>query len=334
MNDQLEENEYHSNSIIELPITIQKNIKIETCSSSSNSSSSPSASLNKSNNSNNSFKWCNIADSNNIIDSSRQKSNLGELYIEDVNDNENFVNNKNSSKYHQHTNIIKSRQNIVSTYEICNDCFDNNLLMSNPNNGQSNSKCCNNNHNNNNQCKNKILQNLSDFSNNNNKSSSPVNFISNNNNKQGTTASTTTTVYNHLINPIKFNNSYSNQDLTKISNQTNSVNNEIYQQNRSRSVLGQINESVVQDTVNKNNKQTNSLARNTATNNGSKASNSANGDFKSNSNGNISSSGNNGNVISQKVFSIGLPVNSSLKNRTGEQSPSPKMNDFKSEFFI
>lgn len=326
LNEQLEENEFQSNSVIELPITIQKNIKIETCSSSSNSSSSPSASLNKSNNSNNSMKWSNLPESNShneqmYSEKSRNKiiqsefyrerdTNVSDLYIDDLSDNDQI----NNFKKIQQSSGMKNRQNIVSTYELCHDCFDTNLILSNSDNYNStkqnltHSKCC----------KNKVMQNVSDFSN--GKTSSPINFIStksvDSKPMHNTSVSTTTTVYNHIINPIKFSNSYSNQDLSQLTNVSqNQSFNDSYQQSRSRSVLGQINESGNHDAINKH--MISSIR------NGNKYISNSNSDFKTNSS--------NGNVISQKVFSIGMPVNNSL--RSGEQSPSPKFIEQKSIFF-
>ncbi|CAF0768747.1 unnamed protein product [Brachionus calyciflorus] len=284
LNEQLEENEFHSNSIIELPITIQKNIKIETCSSSSNSSSSPSTSLNKSNNSNNSTKWASeFTDSNlnrQVKNSEFLRENPNDLFIDDL--------------------IVqtKSRHNIISTYELCTECFDENMANDRSKNNV-NHKCC----------KNRQFQHLNDYSH--NKSSSPINFLKENNKQlpQQHNITTSTTVYNQQVNPIKISNSFSNQDISQISNAfMNSNNNEYHQQNRLRSIMDQTNEPSFHDIVNNNkNKQANFNRLNSSNRslNGS--------DFRPN-----------GNVISQRVFSIGLP-NGTI--RSGEHSPSPKSTD-------
>lgn len=239
LNDQLEENEFQSNSIIELPITIQKNIKIETCSSSSNSSSSPSASLNKSSNSNNSIKW--TPDNSDgfyrqLKNSEFVKDQSNELFIDDINLN------------------TKARQNIMSTYELCTECFEDNLMIpTDPNSFRNGTKYC----------KNKHIQDLNECM---NKSSSPINFLKENKNHPHQIVTSSTTVYNQ-VNPIRFSNSFSNQDLSKL----NRVNNGENEKNRCRSSLGQI------ESINDNFSRNNSIRSS------------------------------NGNVISQKVFSVGTP---------------------------
>ena len=150
------------------------------------------------------------------------------------------------------------------------------------------------------------------------KVSSPVNGHSH--------QSTTTSTYNHMINPLKFTSSYSNQDLSSSPlshyNNTSSSNvqhhPEQYQNSnlnggRSRSVLSQINESVIPE--NTNFKQSATLQyqnRNKMASNGA--------------------GGGSGNVISQKVISIGMP-NKSL-SRDSDQSPSPKLCEIKSKPFF
>lgn len=206
LNDQLEENEFQS-SIIELPITIQKNIKIETCSSSSNSSSSPSASLNKSSNSNNSIKWTSDnSDSyyRQLKNSEFVKDQPNELFIDDINLNP------------------KARQNIISTYELCTECFEDNLMMPTDRNTFINSTKY---------CKNKHIQDLNECV---NKSSSPINFLKENKNNPQQVVTSSTTIYNQ-VNPIRFSNSFSNQDLSKLNKLNNGES-----QNRCRSSLGQI----------------------------------------------------------------------------------------------
>lgn len=206
LNEQLEENEFQSNSIIELPITIQKNIKIETCSSSSNSSSSPSASLNKSSNSNNSIKWTpenNDGFCRQPKNSEFVKDQSSEFFIDDLNLNG------------------KSRQNIISTYELCTECFEDNLMIPADHiSYRNNIKYC----------KNKHIQDLNNYI---NKSSSPIGFLKENKNISQPMVSSSTTVYNQ-VNPIRFSNSFSNQDLSKL-NRSNQNDN----QNRSRSSLSQ-----------------------------------------------------------------------------------------------
>lgn len=206
LSEQLEENEFQSNSIIELPITIQKNIKIESCSSSSNSSSSPSASLNKSNNSNNSIKWTPDSSDNfgrQVKNSEYTKDQPSELYIDDLNLNP------------------KARQNIISTYELCTECFDNNLMMPADQTGYRNNMKY---------CKNKHIQNLNSYT---NKSSSPISFLKENKNLPQPMMTSSTTVYNQ-VNPVRFSSSFSNQDLSKL-NRLNNCDN----QNRCRSSIGQ-----------------------------------------------------------------------------------------------
>ena len=153
LNEQLEENEYltastitnnNSNSV-EVPISIQKSGKIESSSSSSNSCSSPS--LNKSFNSNGSYgEKPSRAKPSSLLNSEFLRTTC-ELFIDDVDDRD----SAQAKKYQDESmskkvtpngaqNGNRKRQNIISTYELCNECFDNSLIMSNTENCSS--KCC------------------------------------------------------------------------------------------------------------------------------------------------------------------------------------------------
>ena len=336
LSEQLEENEYNmknvnhtnsnnnnnNNNTVELPIIIQqKNLKLENSSScsSANSCSSPSVSLNKSSNSNGfgDKTKSNVSKTNaNQSEFLRNQSNPNncELFIDDSDEAKSFEetnNNKNNSN--KAINGARKRQNIISTYELCHDCFDNSLLTSNS------SKAVN-----------KNIHTCNESSN--AKVASPVNGLNGNQFLHQPQPTTTTTTYNHMISPLKFSTSYSNQELSNspnghyFSNNSN-ANNNIYHSNgesvslnhvyqngnsnggRSRSVLSQINESVIPEN---NYKPNSSLQfRNS----------------KPNSNGIVSPNGN-GNVISQRVIAIGMPNRSLSKD--GDQSPSPRLIESKS----
>jgi hypothetical protein len=171
LNEHFEDaNEYNhiAKNIIELPITIQKNIKIENCTSSSSSSAvmshnhnNKSPMLNKTanqkwSNNNNNFTDVSVhhnrggpatARLNNIhmthqssseylakpVNITNTTSNYCELYIDDVNEGEN---NGRAKPQQPASQIPNKRQNIISTYELCHECFDtNSLILSN---GQNN----------------------------------------------------------------------------------------------------------------------------------------------------------------------------------------------------
>ena len=325
LNEQLEENELNmksgnnTNRTVELPIIIQqKNFKLESISScSSNSCSSPSMSMNKSN------MNCDKSKVNvNKSEFVRNQNNC-ELFIDDCDDVKS-LNDSSSNKNINGINGVRKRQNIISTYELCHDCFDQSLLTSNS------SKTNKNN-----------FHNCNETT----KVSSPVNGNNHFHHQQPpqTSAVATTSTYNHMISPLKFTSSYSNQELSNSPNghyynasngnnnhfQHHATNgeslsmNNVYQNGnsngRSRSVLTQINESVIPEN---NFKTAPSSMQQFGRNNN-----------KSYSNGVSNNSNNhNGNVISQKVISIGMPSKNLI--RDGDLSPSPKLIDNKSKPFF
>lgn len=295
LNEQLEsEYNHHHPNVVELPISIQKSVKVDSSSSSSsNSCSSPSMSLNKSNNSANSVKWS--ANTNNqaecVTPTNFERMKRAdfikncELFIDDSARVQNGMpTHGNTKKTFNQNGQNNGRQNIISTYELCNECFDNTMLMSNQHDhhhhqhqgspsvthSQPHSKC---------------------FKNHNNGNKTSSNFRDVNNHSSGCP-----------ISPLAYaENGYghSAENGTGMS----------YQSNRSR--LAQINESVVPESASQlaNNKQSNSSTLR-----------------KSNENHHNKSNQHNGNVISQKVISIGMP------SRNGCESPSPsKHSEFKSE---
>jgi C-terminal processing protease CtpA/Prc len=149
LNEQLEENEYltastitnnnNSNSV-EVPISIQKSGgKIESSSSSSNSCSSPS--LNKSFSSGASYGEKTRAKPSSLLNSEFLRTTC-ELFIDDVDDRESQAKKcqEKATTPSGAQNGNRKRQNIISTYELCNECFDNSLIMSNTENCSS--KCC------------------------------------------------------------------------------------------------------------------------------------------------------------------------------------------------
>ena len=339
LNDQLQENEYNqlcsnnNNNPIELPINIQKsmnNNKIDGSSSGSNSCSSPSNSINRNNNNSN-MKW------NTNDDKTKQKSILNsefmtqghesDLYIDD-----NLLVKQASNKYQMKSNedlnkkllmnnsingVRKQRQNIISTYELCNECFDSSMLLSDGNSRQSpmvmnhHNKCCKNNNN---------KANCSDFTN-----------FNNLNNKQLINGNN---LYHHQSqnlnqssSPIKF--ATSNQDLTQtnfnnspFSYNGNNNNNDPYFHSRPRPPLAQINESIIPDSMSP--KQL-SLVRN----------NSTSIPIMTGSNLDLKPNGMTNNIVSQKVITIGIPktTNGQYNKSTlsTDQSPSPKLTDSRSK---
>jgi hypothetical protein len=293
LNEQLETEYNHRPNVVELPISIQKTVKVDSSSSSSsNSCSSPSISLNKSNNSGNSVKWSSNINNSHAecttptnFDRMKRTDFVNkncELFIEDSARNgmsSHGNNNSSSTKKSFNQNVHSSgngRQNIISTYELCNECFDNTMLMSNQHehhhqgsssamHSQPHSKCFKNHGNGN--ANSKPANNFRDA---NNHSSCPISPLAYQENGYG----------------------HSTDGMS-------------YQSNRPR--LAQINESVVPESSSQvsTGKQSSTLR-------------------KSNEN---KSNQHNGNVISQKVISIGMP------SRNGCESPSPsKHSEFKSKF--
>jgi len=332
LNEQLQEAEYNhlcnknnsnnhinneinnNNNNTELPINIQKsmsNVKIENLTSNNNNSnSSSSSSSNLLNRNNGSLKWTNN-------DSDKQKSILNSEFLMKGNENELYLddnllikqssNNKYQMKSNEELNkkltmqnnnsngVRKQRQNIISTYELCNECFDSNMLMTNtdgtrqsPMISNNHSKCCKNH-----------KSNCSDFTNYPNKT---ANNNGNNN------------LYHQVPSPVKFANS--NQDLTQTNFSSSPYsfnNNDQYFHGRPKPPLAQINESIIPDNINNNKSM--SLVRN-----------GNNHDLKSNGSNH---------VISQKVITIGMPTkNINGQNKislTNDQSPSPKLSDARSK---
>jgi hypothetical protein len=339
LNDQLQETEYQqmctANNSIELPINIQKSMKIDSSSSASNSCSSPSNSMNRN-------KW-----NSNEQDKNKQKSMLNSEFLVNGQENDLYLDDNllikqaNNNKYQMKSNeelnkkfnmnnnnnnnsvmvngVRKQRQNIISTYELCNECFDSNLLLSNPDGSRQSpmvlghhSKCCKNN-----------KSNCSDFNyNNNNGMNKPINGANNMYHQQ------------QGLSPIKF--ATSNQDLSQAgvgfspspysfngNNNNNNNDNSPYFHGRPRPPLAQINESIIPD-----NKSMPLIRSNNSTSipiiNGVGGSNL---DLNK-TNGMIPN-----HVISQKVITIGIPKTngSNNKNLAGDQSPSPKLNDSRSK---
>ena len=366
LNDQLQETEYQqmctANNSIELPINIQKSMKIDSSSSASNSCSSPSNSTNRG-------KW-----NTNELDKNKPKSMLNseflingqenDLYLDDnmlmkqtnckyqmksneelnkkfnmnnnTSNNNNNNNNNNSSSNKNSNNVMvngvrNQRQNIISTYELCNECFDSNMLMSNPDGSRQSpmglghhSKCCKNNKSN----------NCSDFNYNNNNNNNNNNGI----NGMNKPINGANNMYHPQqgLSPIKF--ATSNQDLSQTGvgfspspysfngNNNNSNNdNSPYFHGRPRPPLAQINESIIPDN------KTMPLMR--STNNNSTSIPIINGVGGSNLDLNKSNGMIPNHVISQKVITIGIPKTNGSNNKSlaGDQSPSPKLADSRSK---
>jgi hypothetical protein len=343
LNEQLEENEFNmkngnnnsTNKTVELPIIIQqKNLKLE----SNSSCSSPSMSLNKNNNNNNNNSFTDKSKTNINKSEFMRNQNNCELFIDDCDDTKS-LDESNGKKNINGINGVRKRQNIISTYELCHDCFDQSLL--------SNSGKANKNH----------FHNCNETT----KVTSPINghnhFHHQHQQQQQqqqtpqpqSTVPTTTTTYSHMINPLKFTSSYSNQELSNSPNghfyngnngnhnqfqhhgngnggDSLLMNNNVYQNGnsngRSRSVLSQINESVIPEN---NFKTPPSSIQQFARNNNNNNNNKIHSNGVSNNN-----NSNTGNVISQKVISIGMP-NKSL-SKDGDLSPSPKQMESKSNF--
>jgi hypothetical protein len=325
LNEQLEENELNmkignnTNKTVELPIIIQqKNFKLESISScSSNSCPSPSVSMNKNN------MNCDKSNMNANKSEFVRSQNNCELFIDDCDDVKS-LNDSSSNKNINDINGVRKRQNIISTYELCHDCFDQSLLTSNS------SKTNKNN-----------FHNCNETA----KVSSPVNGNNHFHHQHPPhiAAGATTSTYNHMISPLKFSSSYSNQELSNSPNghyynasngnnnhfQHHAANgeslsmNNVYQNGnsngRSRSVLTQINESVIPE----NNFKTAPSSMQQFGRNINKSY--SNGVSNNNNN-------HNGNVISQKVISIGMPSKNLI--RDGDLSPSPKLIDNKSKQFF
>ena len=312
LNEQLNENS------VELPINIQNNsVKIESSSSSTNSCSSPSISINKSNSS---IKWTpnNNNENNNFLDKQqkpiKQNQMLGSEFINHVTNNNLYIDDKNlyspnpnlnhNNKFqlksneeinkklsNSNNNGQRKRQNIISTYELCHECFDSSLIISNNDGSQQFvNKCCKNH---------KPNNGYSDFTN------------------LSYTATKSTSNLPNQSNLQKFTPSHSNQDLAQNQTYFNHFDQNQYP-NRSKSILTQINESLVSDSSISMNKPLSKLR----SNNNNNTPKSMNG-LNSSSSNDLKSQ--NGNVISQKIITIGMPI------RGGDQSPSPKPPDNRSK---
>lgn len=261
LNEQLESeyNSHHPPNVVELPISIQKSgVRVESASSSSssNSCSSPSMSLNKSNTSANSVKWSaqhNQPECATPTNFERMKRadfiKNCELFIDDSmraqngHPHGNNANTKKAFNQNGQTNGNNGRQNIISTYELCNECFDNTMLMSNQHEHHqhqgSHSKCFKNHGN----------------GNNNNKPASNTNFRDVNNHS------------NCTISPLAY------QDAGYGSHSTDAMS---YGSNRPR--LAQINESVAHESQSPliNGKQSSTLRKPTNDNNNKSSSHNGN----------------------------------------------------------
>jgi hypothetical protein len=361
LNEQLQlDSEFQGGNIVELPISIQKNggSSHPKGDALSNGCSSPSLILGKHN------KWisspyndCMITSQTSVYNGSsncdkiRQNSTFStksefvgngcnELFIDDsiLRPNEMSQNGGNSKYYTKSVeeiankklmgNGFRKRQNIISTYELCHECFDNTILMSNSDAGYQpsafsggHSKYCS---------KNKNMQNMSDF-----------NSLGSNKNSSSNTVHSSflgpSQTQNQNLNQMKIGSSYSNQDL----NNTNMV---AYSNNdqtpggyslRSRSVLSQIHESVVPDNHGSAKQTPATILRNNIKTNVNEMPKGSSAGFNSS----------NGHVISQKVISIGLPgasgssaTNQNQNNmnnaRNEDRSPSPKFIDARSKFLL
>lgn len=229
-----------------------------------------------------------------------------------------YMSNNGTNKYYIEEDIANRKQqrnNVVSTYEMCNECFDNSTSLVMNGNGVGEHKC-----------------------------SAHANKMSN-----SSKPNVSSSLYNHLMNSATLNlngsstsmrqqNSFSNQDLTS-GNHSNVSNNNMegpfsLNNNRSRSVLAQINESVANDNNSKllqqGPSQQGSSYSYLRSNSGNNRLNIINGGSGPQTAQNTSN-GFNGNVISQKIVSIGMsPVNGNTSSpRT--QSPSPKLTEYKSK---
>jgi hypothetical protein len=319
--------------IIELPITIQKSVKINTADAQS-PCSSPSMNNHRQQQQQHHLR---PNSTTNITKTPVHFHNAG-LYIDDSEDY--HIGNKEPDLNSNNNSRKQQRANIVSTYELCHECQDG---------GEGHSKSCN---------KSTSSSHNSDFTS--LKSSSPPTNNSNN------SSSASSSLYNHLMNssPASTRNnpsSHSNQDLSTSNSHFNSSNNSSHfanngsannnnnsdmfhlnVNNRSRSVLAQINEVAEHNLGGPSSSNPSSSSSNNPKHHSfsylrSSSNNAGNGVSNGNSGGRFVS---NGNVISQKIVSIGMPtsVNSSnAATTTGSprtHSPSPKLAEFKSIFLL
>ena len=334
LNDQLNKNFNNNNSnnnhlsSVELPITIQKTIKL----GASNELNSPNSPSSKKWSNNGCKTPTNFALTSEFLLSQNQNSNNNNnspLFIDDSVDNKCLPNEDLQQQQQQQASRKQQRQNVVSTYELCHECFDNNSMMIS-NSGEH-------------KCKNKVHSG-------NNFSNGPKTSTTSN-------VTTATSFYNNLTSasmrqPPAYNaSSLSNQDLSSSSSTTTtapvsfnqfSSGSDIFQplsgSNRSRSVLAQINESVAHDNLNNgSNRQQQQPPQHHHQSFSYLRSSSGNG--RGSNSGPVNSNGGNlngvtNNVISQKIVSIGMPSSFQAANGNSPRtlSPSPKLTEFKSEF--